>query len=140
MNYSVIRSLGYHQCKWNYRTSKEVKEVDNGFDTHNIPYDTIWLDIEHTEEKKYFTWDSRYFPDPVRMQNKIASKRRKMVTIIDPHIKRDENYPIYKQAKNEEFFVLTNEGKEYEGNCWPGSSSWIDFLNPKARYKLSIEF
>ena len=22
---------------------------------------------------------------------------------------------------------------DYEGKCWPGSSSWIDYLNPKAR-------
>lgn len=126
-------SLGYHQCKWNYRTSQEVEEVDEGFDRFNIPYDTIWLDIEHTEEKKYFTWDKRYFPDPLDMQNKIAAKGRKMVTIIDPHIKKDDNYPIYKSAQEENLFVRNHEGNEYEGKCWPGTSSWIDYLNPKAR-------
>ena len=30
------------------------------------------------------------------MQNKLAAKGRKMVTIIDPHIKRDGNYHIHK--------------------------------------------
>lgn len=27
--------------------------VDNGFDEHDIPYDVLWLDIEHTDGKKY---------------------------------------------------------------------------------------
>ena len=27
--------------------------VDNGFDEHDIPYDMLWLDIEHTDGKKY---------------------------------------------------------------------------------------
>ena len=29
------------------------------FDEHDIPMDVMWLDIEHTDGKKYFTWDSR---------------------------------------------------------------------------------
>ena len=27
--------------------------MDAGFDTHDIPMDVIWLDIEHTDGKKY---------------------------------------------------------------------------------------
>ena len=26
--------------------------VDAGFDDHDIPYDVLWLDIEHTDGKK----------------------------------------------------------------------------------------
>lgn len=57
-------SLGYHQCRWNYINDKDVAGVDAGFDEHDIPYDVLWLDIEHTDGKKYFTWDSVKFPDP----------------------------------------------------------------------------
>ncbi|PWZ53232.1 putative glucan 1,3-alpha-glucosidase [Zea mays] len=63
--------------------------VDAGFDEHDIPYDVLWLDIEHTDGKRYFTWDHSAFPNPEEMQRKIADKGRKMVTIVDPHIKRD---------------------------------------------------
>jgi len=45
---------------------------------------------------RYFTWDNLKFPNPVEMQNAIAAKGRKMVTIIDPHIKVDNNYHIYR--------------------------------------------
>lgn len=29
-------------------SSADVAAVDGGFDAHNIPYDVLWLDIEHT--------------------------------------------------------------------------------------------
>ena len=29
------------------------------FDENDIPMDVMWLDIEHTDGKKYFTWDTR---------------------------------------------------------------------------------
>ena len=45
---------------------------------------------------RYFTWDTAKFPNPIEMQNKLAAKGRKMVTIIDPHIKRDGSYYIHK--------------------------------------------
>ena len=42
----------YHQCRWNYRDEADVHAVDSGFDDHEIPYDVIWLDIEHTNGKR----------------------------------------------------------------------------------------
>lgn len=71
-------ALGYHQCRWNYEDEADVKGVDAGFDRHDIPYDVIWLDIEHTNEKRYFTWDSALFPDPVGLQRHLDKKKRKV--------------------------------------------------------------
>lgn len=45
-------ALGYHQCRWNYNDQEDVHSVNSGFDDHDIPYDVIWLDIEHTDNKK----------------------------------------------------------------------------------------
>jgi Glycosyl hydrolases family 31 len=45
-------SLGYHQCRWNYRDEEDALQVDGGFDHHDIPYDVLWLDIEHTDGKR----------------------------------------------------------------------------------------
>ena len=69
-------SLGYHQCRWNYMTQQDLLGVDQGFDDHSIPYDVIWLDIEHTSEKRYFTWNRQKFPDPVAMQVCVIRKHR----------------------------------------------------------------
>lgn len=46
-------SLGYHQCRWNYRDDTDARQVDANFDAHDIPYDVLWLDIEHTDGKRY---------------------------------------------------------------------------------------
>ena len=49
--------------------------------------DVLWLDIEHTDGKRYFTWDPVKFATSTDMINNVASVGRKMVTIVDPHIK-----------------------------------------------------
>ncbi|KAK6034694.1 hypothetical protein COOONC_27800 [Cooperia oncophora] len=33
----------------------------------------------------------------------------------------------------EGFLVKKRDGTVYEGNCWPGDSTYIDFINPDAR-------
>jgi mannosyl-oligosaccharide alpha-1,3-glucosidase len=43
-----------------------------------------------------------------------------------------DSYPVYKRAKELDVFVKNVDLNEYEGWCWPGSSSWVDFFNPKA--------
>ena len=48
-------SLGYHQCRWNYKDEADVLGVNAGFDQHDIPYDVIWLDIEYLDDKKCVT-------------------------------------------------------------------------------------
>ncbi|XP_054421516.1 neutral alpha-glucosidase C [Pteronotus mesoamericanus] len=126
-------SLGYHQCRWNYEDEQDVKAVDAGFDKHGIPYDVMWLDIEHTEGKRYFTWDKKRFPNPKRMQELLQNKKRKLVVISDPHIKTDPDYSVYAKAKEQGFFVKDHQGGDFEGVCWPGLSSYLDFTNPKVR-------
>lgn len=125
-------SIAYHQCRWNYVSQEDVKNVDRKFDKHQIPYDVIWLDIEYTEEKKYFTWNQDTFGDPIDMQKHLDQHQRKLVAIIDPHIKNAPNYHVVDELKSKGFAVKNKDGAIYEGWCWPGSSHWIDCFNPAA--------
>lgn len=126
-------ALGHHQCRYTYKDESDVKQVDAGFDAHNIPCDVIWLDIDHTEGKRYFTWDKTKFPAPREMQEYLRTKDRKLVVIIDPHIKVDKNYSIYCEANSKKYFVMDKDGEEYQGSCWPGISAYLDFTNPVVR-------
>ncbi len=126
-------AIGYHQCRWNYVSDEDVKDVDRKFDKYNIPYDVIWLDIEYTEEKKYFTWDPLNFPDPIGMEKQLDETERKLVVIIDPHIKNTGSYPIVDELKSKDLAIHNKENNIFEGWCWPGSSYWIDAFNPAAR-------
>uniref|UniRef100_A0A663LN60 Uncharacterized protein n=1 Tax=Athene cunicularia TaxID=194338 RepID=A0A663LN60_ATHCN len=133
-------SLGYHQCRWNYEDEQDVKAVDAGFDEHDIPYDVIWLDIEHTDDKRYFTWDKKKFQNPRKMQEHLRKKKRKLVVIVDPHIKVDPMYTLYSEAKDKGYFVKDRNGQDFEGICWPGSSCYLDFTSPEVRKWYADQF
>lgn len=65
-------SLGYHQSRYSYMSQEEAETVVEEMDNNNFPMDTLWLDIDHTDGYRYFTWNQETFPDPIGMQNKIA--------------------------------------------------------------------
>jgi alpha 1,3-glucosidase len=132
-------ALGYHQCRWNYKDERDVAEVHNAFEAHDFPFDVLWLDIEHTDGKRYFTWDKHLFPSPTVMQQALSETGRKMVTIVDPHIKRDNGYRIHNEATSLNLYVKDGD-KDYVGYCWPGDSGYLDFTAPRVRQWWAEQF
>ncbi|XP_069665549.1 neutral alpha-glucosidase AB isoform X1 [Haliaeetus albicilla] len=126
-------ALGYHQSRWNYNDEEDVAAVERGFEEHAVPCDVLWLDIEHADGKRYFTWDPSKFPRPRDMLERLAAKKRKMVSIVDPHIKVDSGYRVHNELRSRGFYVKTKDGSDYEGWCWPGSAAYPDFTNPEMR-------
>lgn len=132
-------SIAYHQCRWNYNDEYDVLDVHSKFDESQIPYDSIWLDIEYTQDKKYFTWSKDLFPDPDYMMSKLDETGRHLVVIIDPHIK--SNYEISNAIIENKIFIKdSNNLNAYFGHCWPGESIWIDTLNPKSQLFLNDQY
>ena len=126
-------ALGYHQSRWDYKSTKEIRDIIANLDKNEIPCDSIWLDLDHTDDKMYFTFNPHQFKDIKQFQDEIDPLERKVVALIDPHLRIDMGYPIFEQATNQHFLVKTRLDSEYEGECWPGESSWVDFSNPWAR-------
>jgi alpha 1,3-glucosidase len=133
-------ALGYHQCRWNYRDERDVAQVEGKFEELDFPMDVIWLDIDHTDGMRYFTWDKSHFPTPIEMQKKLSAHGRKLVSIVDPHLKRDNNYRIHQIATQKGYYVKNSEGKDFDGWCWPGSSSYLDFTSPAVREWWAEQF
>ena len=97
--------------------------MNAGFEEHQIPMDVMWLDIEHTNDKRYFTWDAQKFPNSIEMINELAGFGRKLVTIVDPHPKSDKkhkNYPHINAEENEkDFFSSRTRVAAYLiDGCW----------------------
>jgi alpha-glucosidase (family GH31 glycosyl hydrolase) len=126
-------SLGYHQCRWSYKDQDDVMHVNGKFNEHEIPCDSITLDIDHTDGCRYFTWNTDLFPNPIAMQQALADDKRQLITIADPHIKVDEEYHVYKEAIEKDLFIMNNEKKPFVGKCWPGDSIYLDFMNEETR-------
>lgn len=79
------------------------------------------------------------------MNSEIEQSGRRIVVIVDPHIKASEDYFVYSEGmemQNQEqpadnvsnIFIRANSESTtpFYGDCWPGNSAWIDFLNSNA--------
>lgn len=49
------------------------------------------------------------------MINALASKGRKLVVIIDPHIKRDGGYSVHNDATSNGYYVKNKDRNDFEG-------------------------
>lgn len=56
------------------------------------------------------------------MIKNLTAKGRHLTVIIDPHIKRDNNYFFHNECTDRGYYVKNKDNKDYEGWCWPGSS------------------
>jgi alpha-glucosidase len=126
-------ALGYHQCRWSYYPEQKVKEIAEGFRSRSIPCDAIYLDIDYMDGYRCFTWNKKHFPDPKRMIKELSSIGMKTVVMIDPGIKVDDNYWVFKEGKENNFFCRRSDDYYMEGHVWPGRCQFPDFTNPKVR-------
>ncbi|XP_022905864.2 neutral alpha-glucosidase C-like [Onthophagus taurus] len=133
-------SLGHHQSRWSYMSQEDALGVVEEMDRNDFPFDVIWLDIDYLQDYKIFTWNLETFPNPIGMQEEIGRSGRKLVLIIDPHVKREEGYFVFDVATENGYFVMDKNGDDFQGACWPGKSSWFDFLNPSAALYYSSLF
>ncbi|POY38420.1 glycosyl hydrolase [Solitalea longa] len=126
-------ALGFHQCRWSYYPDKKVKQIANTFREKKIPCDAIYLDIDYMNGYRCFTWNDRYFPDPKQLLTELDEIGFKTVVIIDPGIKVDDNYWVFKEGKANNYFCRRCDDYFMEGNVWPGRCQFPDFTNPKVR-------
>jgi alpha-glucosidase len=126
-------ALGFHQCKWSYYPESRVKEVAQKFRKLKIPCDAIYLDIDYMDGFRCFTWNKDYFPDPKKMVNELKEQGFKTVAIIDPGIKIDKDYKVFKEGIENDYFCKRADGDYMKGKVWPGECYFPDFTNPEVR-------
>ena len=85
----------------------------------HIPADTIWLDIHYMDGFKPFTWDPERFPDPARLIADLRAQGLRLVTIVDPHPKKEPGYEPFDTGLAGGHFVKNPDGSIYEAPVWP---------------------
>jgi alpha-glucosidase len=125
-------SLGYHQSRWGYSPDTEVLAIAGELRSRKLPADAMWLDIQHMNGFRSFTWDPATFPDPADLVQKLGAQGLHAVTIVDPGIKVDPAYDIYADGLAQGAFV-SRAGAPYVGQVWPGDASFPDFTAPAVR-------
>ncbi|MES2638454.1 MAG: TIM-barrel domain-containing protein [Myxococcota bacterium] len=126
-------SLGFHQSRWGWSPDTEVTDVVDGFRARNLPLDAVWLDIQHMDGFRSWTWDPDTFPDPAALVETLAADGVRAVAIVDPAIKVDPGWEIYDEGVAEGYFLAADDGETFVGEVWPGESVFPDFTNPDAR-------
>jgi alpha-glucosidase len=133
-------SLGYNQCRYSYYPEARVRLLADTFRVKQIPADVIWLDIHYQDNYKPFTWNHERFPDPKKMISDLRAQDFRVVTIIDPHPKKEKGYAPYDEGIAGNYFVKNPDGSVYEAPVWPskaeknpGPSVFPDFTKPAAR-------
>ena len=126
-------SLGNQQCRYSYMDEEEVREVARGFRERDIPCDVIYLDIHYMDGYRVFTWNEARFPDPQKLISDLREEGFRVVTIVDPGVKIDEDYAVYTEGRERDLYCKTREGEEYHNAVWPGLCAFPDFTNPETR-------
>lgn len=98
------------------------------------------ISISSSLFSRYFTWDQHKFAHSIDMINNLTSKGRHLTVIIDPHIKRDNNYFFHNDCTDRGYYTKNKDGKDYEGWCWPGAASYPDVFNPEVRKYFAQQY
>ncbi|HNU94962.1 MAG TPA: glycoside hydrolase family 31 protein [Bacillota bacterium] len=133
MELPPLWALGYHQCRFSYCPESQVREVARAMREADIPCDAIYLDIDYMDGFRVFTFDPKHFPDPGRLISDLREDGFKVVTIVDPGVKVDARYPVYRQGRRKHVFIRRPDGKVYKGRVWPGVVAYPDFARPTSR-------
>ena len=126
-------ALGYHQCRWGYRSARDVQDVVQGFKEHDMPLSALHLDIDYMEGFRVFTINKQRFPDLRGLTASLRDQGIHLVSILDPCVKKDKDYFLYQEGKEKQAFCTLPNGRLSTGQVWPGTSVFPDFTHPRVR-------
>ena len=133
MEMPPLWSLGYQQCRFSYFSQGEVRELVKTFEEKDIPLDVVYLDIDYMDGFRVMTFKTPNFDDAAGLINDLKEKGIRTITIIDPGVKVDEEYDVFKRGKEGNHFTKKLDGEIFIGAVWPGDSAFPDFSNKDCR-------
>ncbi|EIF6296913.1 glycoside hydrolase family 31 protein [Clostridium perfringens] len=133
MEMPPLWSLGYQQCRFSYFSQEEVRELVKTFEEKDIPLDVVYLDIDYMDGFRVMTFKTPNFDDAAGLIGDLKEKGIRTITIIDPGVKVDEEYDVFKRGKEGNHFTKKLDGEMFIGAVWPGDSAFPDFSNKDCR-------
>ncbi|KAK7068401.1 hypothetical protein SK128_024681, partial [Halocaridina rubra] len=131
-------SLGYHQCRYNYKSVNNTRAVWQRTRDAGIPFDVQWNDIDYMDQNKDFTYDRENYKDLPSFVEEMHQVGMHYIPIIDPGISAAEplhTYPPWDEGVALNIFVKNASGMPFIGKVWnPVATTWPDFTHPTATY------
>ncbi len=125
--------LGYHQCRWSYYPEERVRKLADTFREKQIPCDALYLDIDYMDDYRVFTWNKVRFPDPKKLISDLKEKGFETIVMIDPGVKVDDDYEVYRQGLENDYFCKRPDGELMIGPVWPPRTVFPDYTHPEVR-------
>ncbi|KAI8140128.1 glycosyl hydrolases family 31-domain-containing protein [Fennellomyces sp. T-0311] len=131
----ALWTLGWHQCRYGFKSITQVEEVIDEYKKHELPLETIWLDIDYMDQWKSFTFDPVNFPEAavINFTNRLHKNGQRLVTIVEPAFGADLDYASYANGHKLDVFIKNPDGSEYRGLVWPGYTAFLDSWHPNAQ-------
>lgn len=126
-------ALGYQQSRHSYDSWQRVMEVAATFRAKQIPCDVLHLDIEYMDDYKVFTWHQERFANFAAGVAKLKAMGFKVVTIIDPGVKKEKGYAVYDEGLINGYYLKDKDGIPYVNRVWPGDAVYPDFSADRVR-------
>ena len=138
-------ALGFHQSRWEgpcdgspvdrpFCSAPQILALAQQFRDRGVPADGLFLDIQHMDGFRSFTFDASRFPDPAAFFAQLGTLGFHASTIIDPGIKADPTWDVYRAGlAGGHFLKAPGSTDAFLGEVWPGAAAFPDFSAAKTR-------
>ena len=124
--------LGWHQCRWGYNNTDNVKYVNDNYSYYKIPLDGLWTDVDMMENAYNFHLNRKYSDMPKFIKTLHEQDGRKFIALVDYAIPNNNSEKYYKLGLEKNAFILSNYTNEpLISYVWPGNSVFPDFFVPE---------
>ncbi|PZX92038.1 glycosyl hydrolase family 31 [Flavobacterium aquariorum] len=124
-------ALGFSQCRGNYTSETQAREIAAEFRIRKIPCDIIYQDIGWVEGLQDFDWKKSNYQNPKQMVKELGDQGFKMIISQDPVISQT-NKKQWEEANSKGYFAKDiRSGKSYDMPWpWGGNCGVVDFTKP----------
>ena len=109
-----------------------VTSFIDGMAERDLPLSVFHFDCFWMREFNWsdFEWDTRTFPDPEGMLQRLHDKNLHVCVWINPYIA--QRSPLFAEAKSAGFLVRKPDGDVWQWDLWQAGMALVDFTNPGA--------
>ena len=123
-------SLGFHQCRWGYHSTQDIRNVYENFIAYELPVDTFWGDIDILKDMRIFTLDDKKFSDLPNLIHELHQNNYKFIPISDLGFPKSEEDEYYVIGKETNAFIKSNyTNDDLISMVWPGHAVFPDFFS-----------
>lgn len=135
-------SLGFHLCRYDYKSLAKVEEVWQRNKKAGIPFEAQWTDIDYMDRHNDFTYDHNKFKGLPEFVDKLHAQKMHYVLLLDPGVSQEDNYRPYSLGQEMDIWVKNASNKALVGKVWNDSGRTVfpDFSNPKSIEYWTILF